>query len=241
MASNVTAYVGYNSFDIILYLSRLLQRLGRKVLIVDYNETKALTYSIPVMSGLDLNTEINSYMNVDFSSKVIDKASVAGYDDLLIDCGLGEPVFDTSVITKVVYVSDMFGFNLERLRQIGYYDRLPVKKELLIREASDIRLTKAKLASLLGKDICRIELLYHDEADCQNALLCHYNKIVSLAGISPMMKKYLLKQLQEILGNLSSRQLKAAFGKARWGEKRRVVGYEHNPVLVPLPWAGANK
>lgn len=238
MAGNVIAYTGADSFDIILYLSRILQMLGRRVLIADYNEKFALTYSMPEFCGLDM--EINTYMNVDFTRNVLNETVISAYDDVLIDCGFSEPVFDTSVLTKIIYVSDMFSFNLKRLRQICYYDDLPVRKELLIREASDISVTAEQMISILKKDISKIQLLYHDEGDYQNALICNYNQAVSFNGLSARFKNYLLTEIREMVKKLSDKQLKAAYNKAKKG-KKGVTVYEHCPVLVTVPWAGANK
>lgn len=241
MANNVIAYVGNNSFDIILYLSSVLQKLGRKVLIADYSELMALTCSIPAVSGIDIYMDFNCYMNVDFTRKAVDEAIIAGYDDVLLDCGMGKPAFNTNLITKLVFVSDMFEFNLKRLSQIPFYDRLTIKKELLVRQVADINISSEQIAAILNKNISKVELLYYDEADYLNALLCNYNKITSLAGISGRLRKYLLDELAQMVENTSARELKTAYNKARKAYKSGVIEYEHSTVLVTVPWAGTNK
>jgi hypothetical protein len=241
MASNVIAYIGNDSFDLILYQSRILQRLGRKVLIADYNETSALTYSIPKVGGIDTFTEINTYRNVDFTRKVINEIVISEYDDVLIDCGYSEPLFNISILTKIIYVADMFRFTLKKLKHIAYYDDLNIKKELLIREASDIKMTAAQMVSILQKNINKVQILYHDEGDYQNALLCHYNQITRFTGASVRLKEYLLSELKEMVKNITYKQLKSALNKAKRGDKRGVIIYEHYPVLVTFPWARADK
>lgn len=241
MASNVIAYIGNDSFDIILYLSRILQKLGRRVLIVDYNEKSALTYSIPGVNGIDVYTEINTYMNVDFTRRALNAALIAEYDDVLIDCGFGEPIYDVRILTKAIYVSDMFRYTLEKLKHNSYYDKLPIKKELLIREAADINVTAASMTAILNKEIIKPEILFHDDIDYQNALICHYNQTVSFRNISVKLKEYLFKELTDMVTKTSYKQLKAAYNRAKRGDMRGVVISEHYPVLVSLPWAGANK
>lgn len=242
MASNVIAYIGNDSFDLILYQSRILQRLGRKVLITDYNETSALTYSIPKVGGLDTYTEINTYRNVDFTRKVINEIVIAEYDDVLIDCGYSEPVFNISILTKIIYVSDMFRFTLKKLKHIMYYDDLSIKKELLIREASDIKMTAVQMVSIIRKNINKVQILYHDEGDYQNALLCHYNQVIRFTGASVKLKEYLVSELKEMLeSNITYKQLKSALNNAKRGDKRGVIIYEHYPILVTFPWARADK
>jgi hypothetical protein len=74
-----------------------------------------------------------------------------------------------------------------------------------------------------------------------NALICHYNQTVSFAGASSKLKAYLFSELKNMVNNIIYKQLKAAYNKAKRGDKRGVVICEHYPLLVTLPWAGANK
>lgn len=48
MQSNIVGFVGAKKDDILLYLAKILSRLGKKVLLVDYTENRALTYCIKV-------------------------------------------------------------------------------------------------------------------------------------------------------------------------------------------------
>jgi len=241
MASNVTAYVGCDCFDIILYLSRILQKLGRKVLIADYNLNSALTYSIPRVGGIDAYRDINTYMNIDFTRKNISRRLISQYDDVLIDCGFSEPVFDINMISNLVYATDMYGFNLKKLRCLSYYDRIPAIKELLIREATDIGMSVEEILSIIKKDIDKVRVLNYDEGDYQNSLMCHYNQMVRFVGISSNFKKYLLDELEDMVGEIPYRRLKSAYNRAKRGERRRVLVHEYYPVLVTFPWARANK
>lgn len=220
MANNIVAYIGYNSFDIILYLSRVLQKAGRRVLIVDYSEAEALTYSIPQIDGIDTNKDIMTYRRVDFTRMIIIEETAKIYDDILIDFGFSRPIINLSLITKVVYVSNMFRYNLNRLCNIKYYDELQISKELLIREATDLKIPIESMTEIIDKQITMqgISLLYLDEKDYENSLVCHYNQTFCFTRISGMLRGYLLKTASDLCGNVSDKQILTAYAKARKGE-----------------------
>lgn len=220
MASNVVAYVGYESFDVILYQSRILQALGRKVLLVDYSETRALTSSIPQVKGLDTVTNIMTYRRVDLTSLEITEKIIKDYDDILINCGFEKPNIDISIITKTIYVTDMFRYNLEKLKMIKYYDDQASTKELLIREATDFKITPEVMIVNLEKDIPRdnISIIYRDDRDYDNCLLCHYNQEFRFKRISSILKTYLIQKTCTLCSNLSIKAIRKAYKSARKGE-----------------------
>lgn len=220
MANNIVAYIGHDSFDIILYLSRILNKLDHKVLLVDYSETSALTYSIPRVDGIDTTNNTITFRHVDFTRMPIDNKIAGEYDDILIDCGFTIPTFNLSLLTKTVYVTDMFRFRLIRLKQINYYDVLPIKKELLFRNVTEIKVSAPQMAALVGKQFKEdeINVLYFDEGDYDNAVVCHYNQTFPFVSISGTLKEYLLKMTKELIGDISDKQIKLAFKKARKGD-----------------------
>ena len=67
MGNNTVAYVGLDNFDIILYISRVLMKLGKKVLLVDHSETMAIKYCIPQPKGLNCQRDIITYQGIDFT------------------------------------------------------------------------------------------------------------------------------------------------------------------------------
>jgi hypothetical protein len=220
MAINIVAYIGYDSFDIILYLSRILQKLGRKVLIVDNSDTYALTTSVPQMTNINSPDNIITYRRVDFTATVIDETMTEVYDDILIDCGFNVPRLKLSLVTRTVYVTSMFKNSIERLRNLDFFDEFPAKKALLIREAVNIKISPESMSALLDKGISKesITVLFRDDKDYDNSLICQYNQTFKLGKITWMMKCYLMKEAQELCGQFTKKQIRAALYKARKGE-----------------------
>lgn len=220
MANNVVAYIGYDSFDIILYLSRIFQKLGHKILIADYSEAEALTFSIPHVEGIDLFKSILTYRQVDFTRMIITEDIINSYDDVLIDFGYSKPEINLFLISKVVYVTNMFKYNLSRLSSIRYYDELQVNRELLIREAIELKIPIEIMAELINKQINEkeISVLYLEDRDYENSLIGHYNSNFRFTRISAMLKTYLLKSVSYLYKNISKKQILSAYVKARKGE-----------------------
>lgn len=217
---NIVAFVGLYSFDIILYLSRILLKVGRKVLVVDNSETFALTLSIPQIAELDTNQNYLTYRRVDFTSMGIDEKTTELYDDILIDCGVNAPKYKTELSTRIIYVTDLFDFNIKRLQGITYYDEIKTMKKLLIRDAINTKLTTEYLIDKMKKNITpgMVTVLYREESDYENSLLCHYNKVFRFTHISKMMKEYLINEVQSLLPNYQRKEILAAYQKAKKGD-----------------------
>jgi hypothetical protein len=219
MANNIVCYIGLENFDIIIYLSRLLQKLGHKVLIVDYSETSALTYSIPKIQGLDPNSEYISYRNVDFTRKPINSKIAEMYDDILIDSGFSKPAIDLSLITRVIYVTNMFYYNLKRLSTVTYDTSLQVDNALLIREAMEITIPTEYIEENISKHIPReaIDIIYRDDTDFENCLTGHYSQFFSFSRISKMLKGYLIREVGNFYPDIPEKRIKLAYDSARKG------------------------
>lgn len=220
MANNVVAYIGYDSFDIILYLSRILYKLDRKVLVVDCSETSALTYSIPEVEGIDTELCRITYRHVDFTRMPLKEEIINEYDDVLIDCGYRQPDFDVSILTKIVFVTDIYLFRMKRLEHAGRYDELPVKRELLIRGITDIKISSDQMTELIGMQFKEEEVkeLHLSEWDYDNAVICHFNRAFRFPRVSGVMKEYLMSEIRELVGELPKKQLKCAYQRAKRGD-----------------------
>lgn len=219
MASNIVAYVGLVSFDIILYLSRILQSLGRKVLVVDNSENEALTYSIPQITGMNTNEITISNRRVDFTVMPVTNELAAAYDDVLIDCGQKEPIIPLGLLTMIVYVTDMFEYNIRRIAQINYYRGCKCEVSLLIRDYINTKITVEYIAEKFCKEIPREEIyvLYQDDMDYENCLNSHINQVFTL-HLSRFLKGYLLEQVRNLCPCITMKEIKEAYKHARRGD-----------------------
>lgn len=219
MANNIVAYVGLESFDTILYLSRIMQRLGRKVLVVDNSDTLSLTYSVPQISDINTNQTIISNRRVDFTNMSVSEELAAEYDDILIDCGMKEPITTINLLTRIVYVTDLFDYNIRRLAGISQYYNSSCDKELLIRNAVFIKISPEQISQKISKVILpdRLQVLYRDELDYESALNCHINQVFAI-NVSRGYKKYLLNQVKIMCDTFTSKEIKEAFREAKNGD-----------------------
>ena len=219
LASNVIAYVGISNFDGIIYLSRILQKLGRKVLMVDNTESGVLRSTIPQLGDVDSEKTIITYRRVDFTSMVLDQNILDSYDDVLLEMGTHEPLMCLALITKVVYVTDMFEFNRKRIEEIKYYDNLEAQKSLIIKNAIDMKITVDTVVEKLKKNIKQEEVavLYLDERDYTNSLICNYSKVPRFDKISDIQKNYYLGEVKVLVSDASKKQVKDAYHKAKKG------------------------
>lgn len=221
MTSNIVAYVGIDNFDIILYLSRILIRLDKKVLLVDHSDTMSLKYSIPQPEGVNSDSDIIHYRNVDFTTAYINKEMQAAYDDILIAYGFNKFIVDISICNHLIYVTNPYRFNQERFSGIAYDMHIAgaVKRTLLIRDISAAAVNPVRVADRIDKMLTKegISVLYKDDKDDNNRLSYHNNRIYTFKSISNEMKAYLNQQVLMLHPELMVGKIKAAQRKAGKG------------------------
>ncbi|MGB4661308.1 MAG: hypothetical protein WBI07_19200 [Mobilitalea sp.] len=220
MANNVVAYVGITNFDGIIYLSRILQKLGRKVLLADYSGTGALRNAIPQLIETDSGNSITTFRRVDFTTAEINQEVMDSYDDILIDAGSNQPCISLLSLTAIIYVTDMFEFNRKRIEEIKHFDDLLIKKSLLIKSVIDMKISVDNIIlKIQGNNLWEnVYVIYWDERDYANSLLCSYSKVPGFLKISAMQKAYLQREIMALLPEITRRQLNTAYNKARKGD-----------------------
>jgi hypothetical protein len=220
MANNIIGYAGIDTFDIMLYLSRILLKLGRKVLLVDHSETQALSNSIPKVEGLNPSQGIISFRHVDFTLMTINDMAAQNYDDILISYGFNEPAEDKQLLTRIIYTTDLYEYNLDRVNSLIYYDPLNISRQLLIRDILNIKITPEIIAQKIHKDIKRenVKVLYQNESDLINRLICNCNKSARFMKISGALQGYLIKEAVILFPQANPKLFKNAYRKARKGD-----------------------
>lgn len=219
MANNIVAYVGIDSFDTILYLSRILQRLGRRVLVVDNSDTRALTCSVPCIPNINTYETTISNRRVDFTAMTVSEELSSKYDDILIDCGLKKPLTSVHLFTKIIYITDMFEYNMQRLCDMNQYYDCNCEKYLLIRNAVYTKISPEQITQKIKVDISanRVNVLYRDEVDYENSLSSHVNQVFTLY-LSKPYKHYLMEQVYSLCSTLTMKEIRKAYREARNGD-----------------------
>lgn len=219
MAKNIVAYVGVSAFDIILYLSRILIKLDRRVLLVDNSETKALTCSFPQIQGVNTNIGCITYRSVDFTTQTVTYELSEQYDDVLIDFGFHQTKMDISLLTRVIYVVDILENNIFKMASMENFSDT-VGKALFIRDMIDTRISIDHIISTVNKGISKSNtyLVPRDDGDYYNSFLCQLSKVPRFTHISHRMREVLFFEIKKLYREISERQLKMVYHKARRGE-----------------------
>lgn len=222
MANNVVAYAGVDNFDNILYLSRILIKLDKRVLIVDHSERGSLIHSIPKPKGVNADKTIISYRQMDFTTMMIPRDLLADYDDVFIYYGFNKPLKDLIICNRMVWVTDLYRYHYEDSEYFPYYEDAigNSMRYLLVKDAVELKITPEMIAERM--ELCcpvqNISILYIDERDYYNSLICHYNGDYRFTDISKQRRKYLLKEIKSLYPQLKDKHYKVAYRKARKGD-----------------------
>lgn len=80
-------FIGLDSYDLILFLSKYLELLGQSVLVVDCSKFGRLSYCIPAPVTLNPNSDLIRYNNIDFTRNSHEAIERKDYNYILIDFG----------------------------------------------------------------------------------------------------------------------------------------------------------
>ena len=121
MENKILGFFGVDKYDIILYLSRILYTLNKKILLLDCSENRALTYSIPMPNQIlceERDCYIVNYRGIDcasnsFISQELMEKYKQEYDVILMDFGFQENHELVENCTHIVLVLDQKLHNLK--------------------------------------------------------------------------------------------------------------------------------
>ena len=215
MANNVIAYYGIENYDLIIYLSKILSNLNKKVIVLDHSEARGLFYTIPLPKGIDVVKEPITFRHVDFSVMPLTDKILEQYDDVLVSYGFNMP--ENMVFSKAVYVTDLYLHNIVRVNKILTDICM---NSLLVRNIVDVKYDTDMIMEHTGFKIDKseIDFIAHDENDVANAIMCQHNKSFRFMNISGDVKKYLIKEVRKLYPNIDNKRINAAYLEARKGK-----------------------
>lgn len=221
MVNNVVAYIGIDHFDIVLYLSRILSKLNRKVLVIDHTETQAVISAIPKPVGLEEHNYI-TYRGVDYTSVRLENDNMNYYDDILITYGFQPDANEIKYCTRLVFVTDLYLYNHNRLQYIegkGLTSK-EIERRVLIRNVVDVKFNQSAILNHINNEIYKdhISILYLNEQDYMNSLICYTNQECQFRMISKQLKNYLLSEIRIYVPDIKVKRWRTAFIKARRGD-----------------------
>lgn len=220
MEDKVIGFLGCDKYEIILYLSRILYHLGKKVLLVDFAETEALFQSISIPDTLREENDYIHYSGIDFIQGKyyeIDKKEV--YDYILIDFGYDAENILLSQCEKVLFVTDLQLHNVKRMKDISYKGE--GEKYLIIKDVFTCKIKPEyileQLSSLMIEEQ-HVYILYQDPVDMKYRIQTQYDHKISFPKLSKPTKFFLQDLIVNISENLSQKQLRSAYRKAERGK-----------------------
>ncbi len=214
LKSRVVGFVGLDVQDTVLYLSRIFYHMGKKVLMVDYSESRALYYSIPLIPGLDIYSMIEEYRGMYFTCGKIGKKELEAFDAVLIFFGFTERI-ELQLCSHLVYTTDYEKNHLERLmllKQEGV-----VFTQLVYRNTGKHPWKTPKLYEVR---VCEESLYYCNDNRREQKLRrqCQYNDSYGFHGISAAFRKYLLDTVKAVFPEeATGKEFAESFHRAEMG------------------------
>ncbi len=218
METKVIGFCGCDSHDIILYLSRILVHMGKKVLMIDYSESKALSSCIPKISGIDSINDFVEYRKTDFTEMEVNYFEQKKYDVVLISFGFKDN-FDALNCDKVIYVTNKHKHNILRLMALNTPKE--AEKILLYRDKIAGGVSSKHNISLLSDQVQESKryVLKFSKRDIKSMFQVEYNPIFKFEWISSAMEDFLFEAVSWIYPDMEDSKLyKAALRKAERGE-----------------------
>jgi hypothetical protein len=218
---NVIGFYGIENYEIILYLSRILDSIGRKVLMIDYSSLTDLKSCIPIPIGIYVETDIVTYSGIDYTKKFIDQDLIDNYDDILIYFGFNFIESVNKYCTRIVYVTDQQKHNIDRLALITETDtKIDLPKSLLIKDVVDCKITREYIIERLQKNIKKedVFVFLQDEIDKKIKIILQYNTSFAFQKISNTVKEYLRNMVRNMCPGIAEKELKAAYKIAERGQ-----------------------
>lgn len=212
-------FCGIEIPDVILYLSRILYKLGKRVLICDYSPEGELEYYIPFHNEINPLTECVDYRGVDYTRQFLEEEWKKKYDFLILNFGFGTVQVST-VCHRMIYVSDWDKAHIKRLEKIPADRKNSQEKMILIRDMipGGIRMNGyfQELKKLLQtEELTRLKLKL---PDLRAKMTAEYNDVFVFRFISRDLYNVLLKEIQKLCPNEEEKKLFAAIRSAEKGE-----------------------
>lgn len=216
MNSKVMGFVGLDVQDTMLYLSRIFYHMGKRVLLVDYSESQALYYSIPVVQGTDAYSMFVEYRDTFFTCKTMTEREMEDFDIIMFFFGFMERK-ELKLCSHIVYTTDFEKNHMEKLAALQGDGKEYI--QLVYRNAGRKWQTEGKMFPLaVGvREDCQY---YCNDSNREKRLRrqCQYNDAYGFRGISANFRRYLCETVKAVFPEeASSREFVASFRRAEMG------------------------
>lgn len=208
--SYVFGFIGGDSYDLLLYLGRVLNELDSNVLLIDRSNNKALSLVFP--SRLE-DGEVSYKYNIAIGCMIEPTEDVISqYDYVFINFGDNHKDEFIASCDELYLVTDYKLHNILALKDVTVSDEQC--RFLIMRDKLGSKITAQyaleELADLnIGED--NLFTLEDSYADLETQLFCQYNSEFTFAGVSESIRSFIVAIL---CNEFTSKEITAAFKKA---------------------------
>lgn len=218
MDKKTIGFIGSDKYEILLYLSRILYHLNKKVLLVDFSETMALTQSIPIPLALAESETYLEYRGIDFiKGRNYYLNMNKEYDYVLFDFGYNHSILSSIYCNSIVYVTDL---QLHHAKRLNITNKKGSQKNfIIIKDVFPCKITPDYILNELNPkvNIENIYIIEQDALDIKVKIHSQYNQTFYFDKLSKSMKTFLKDIILQIDENLDKIQLQSAYKKAERG------------------------
>ena len=216
----VIGFVGVEEYDIIMYLTTLLNRIGKKILLIDLSETTALSFCMRIPQGLDIKEEIAECNGIFYTRGAYLKeyeekdTLLTTYDYIFIDYGFKFHSQDLEGCDIITIVTDKQMHHLHRLKGIRNSD----KEIYLILKHLEQGDNYLKIKNIFGEKLA-ITKTYPFLADSTDQTLAHslqYHRTINIKRLS-IEYRYFLKDFLFNALDITKEEYKRALKEKKRG------------------------
>ncbi len=214
----IIGFLGSDKHEIILYLSRILYHLNKKVLLVDFAENEALTQSIPIPTMLKESNTYLDYRGIDFIRGENYYFNInEDYDYVLLDFGYNYSTLSSIVCDQIIYVTDLQLHNAKRIK-IGRQKGDP-KSHIIIKDVFKCKIGPENILREIHPKISieNVYIIEQDAIDIKFKIHSQYNQTFYFDKLSKSMKSFLQDIISSFDESLGKSQIQNAYKIAERG------------------------
>lgn len=215
LSKNVICFTGDDIFDVIFYISAILNNLKKQVLIIDctkeYNILKVLHINnlldnIFTYRGIDYINLSNNIQNIIANYEII---LIVGYNEKFLE--LYKCIY---IVTSIDYIS------IEKTNQFLENDNIQIDKYILFKDICNKKITSNYFFKSGFIDKNKVKNYYEiifDNIDYEYKIMFGYEMISNFRQLSKNYKKCLYNIIQDIT-QISNKEFEKAYNRAKKGE-----------------------
>lgn len=223
-------FLGIEKYEIILYLSRILKQLNKRVLVLDCSENGALDAGVcyfreqPAVYG-----KIQDYRGIDYVNYTLQdyigteeyyvfEEKRKEYDFILIDFGFLRIHPLMAACHRYFFVSDQQRHNILRIKEA--VKRCNVPFIVVLRDILACKVSLNYFTDFIeeNKYAEEIQILYRNETDTREQIQCQYGQAVNFQKLSKDTKEFLKNIVKKLLPNCTKEEIIKALKRAERGK-----------------------